>query len=128
MAGDDFGRDLAFMHRLVGQHGLADDVADGEDVGHVGAHLLVHRDEAALVHGHAGGFGADGLAVGAAADGHQDPVEDLGLSRMSPAFRVTWMPSFFASMPVTPVLSLIASKRFSMRLCKGLTRSASQPG
>jgi hypothetical protein len=29
----------------VRQHGLTDDVADGEDVGHVGAHLNVDVDE-----------------------------------------------------------------------------------
>ena len=37
----DLGRHLALVRRLVRQHRLADDVADGEDVRHVGAHLLV---------------------------------------------------------------------------------------
>ena len=46
--GDDFGGHLGLVRGLVGQHRLADDVADGEDMRHVGAHLLVHRDEAAL--------------------------------------------------------------------------------
>jgi hypothetical protein len=32
----------------VGQHGLANNVADGEDVRHVGAHLLVNGNESAL--------------------------------------------------------------------------------
>jgi thiol:disulfide interchange protein DsbA len=32
---------MRLVHRLVRQHGLADDVADGEDVRHVGAHLDV---------------------------------------------------------------------------------------
>lgn len=32
----------------VRQHGLADDVADGEDVGHVGANQDVNIDEAAV--------------------------------------------------------------------------------
>ena len=35
----DLGRDLALVRRLVRQHRLADDVADGEDVVDVGAHL-----------------------------------------------------------------------------------------
>ena len=47
--GDDLGRHLGLVHGLVGQHRLADDVADGVDPGHVGAHLGVDRDEAALV-------------------------------------------------------------------------------
>ena len=41
VAARDFGRDLALVRRLVREHRLADDVADREDVGDVGAHLLV---------------------------------------------------------------------------------------
>ena len=52
------------MHGLVRQHGLADDVADGEDVGHVGAHLDVDVDEAAVGHGHTSFVGGDLIAVG----------------------------------------------------------------
>ena len=44
---------MRLVHRLVRQHGLADDVADGEDVRHVGAHLDVDVDEAAVGDGHA---------------------------------------------------------------------------
>jgi hypothetical protein len=33
---------MRLVHRLVRQHGLAHDVADGEDVRHIGAHLDVH--------------------------------------------------------------------------------------
>ena len=46
MPGDDFSRHLAFVGRLVRQHGIADDVADGVDVRDVGALPVVHRDEA----------------------------------------------------------------------------------
>ena len=46
--GDDFRCHVGFVHRLIRQHGLADDVADGEDVGHVGAHLDVGVDEASV--------------------------------------------------------------------------------
>ena len=77
VAGDHFRRHLAFVHRLVRQHGLADDVADGEDVRHVGALLLVHRDEALLVDLDAGVLGTDQLAVGATAHRHQHAVEEL---------------------------------------------------
>jgi hypothetical protein len=34
---------MGLVHRLVRQHRLADDVADGEDVRHIGAHLHVDR-------------------------------------------------------------------------------------
>ncbi len=36
---------MPLVHRLVRQHGLARDVANGEDVRHVGAHLNVDVDE-----------------------------------------------------------------------------------
>jgi len=39
---------VGLVHRLVRQHGLAHDVADGEDVRHVGAHLDVDVDEATV--------------------------------------------------------------------------------
>jgi hypothetical protein len=44
-------------------HRLADDVADGEDVGHVGSHLDIDRDEAAVSHRDAGLLGRQFLAV-----------------------------------------------------------------
>lgn len=47
-------RDVGLVHRLVRQHRLPDDVADRIDMRHVGALLLVHVDEAAVGHGHAG--------------------------------------------------------------------------
>ena len=47
--GGDFGGDLTFMHSLVREHGLADHVADGENVNLVGAHLSVDRDKPTLV-------------------------------------------------------------------------------
>ena len=50
MAGRDFGGDVRFMDSLVGQHRLTDEVADGEDVRHVGAHLGIDIDEATVGH------------------------------------------------------------------------------
>ena len=49
LPGRDFRGDLAFVRRLVREHRLPDDVADREDVRHVGAHLPIDRNEAALV-------------------------------------------------------------------------------
>ena len=72
-----FRGDMRFVHRLVRQHRLADDVADREDVRHVGAHLLVDVDEAALGDRNAGLLGADLLAVRAAADRDEHQVVDL---------------------------------------------------
>ena len=69
MTGDDFGRDLAFVHGFMRQHGLANDVANGKYVRHVGAHLLVDRDETLFVGGNAGGFHIEGTTIGTAADG-----------------------------------------------------------
>ena len=46
------------MHRLVRQHRLADDVADGEDVGTL-VHLRIDVDEAAVGDDDASLLGAD---------------------------------------------------------------------
>jgi hypothetical protein len=42
---------MPFVYGFVGQHGLAYDVADGEDMGHVGAHLDVDVDAASVCDG-----------------------------------------------------------------------------
>ena len=49
------------------QHGLAHYVADGEDVRHVGAHLNVDVDKAAIGNGHARFLGGDFFSIGRAA-------------------------------------------------------------
>ena len=81
MSARHFRRDLRLVRRLMRQHRLADDVADGEDVRHVGAHLPVDRNVAALVDRDARGRGADAGAVGAPSDGDQHRVERFGASR-----------------------------------------------
>lgn len=48
-----FGRYVPFVHGFVGQHELAYDVADGEDMEHFGAHLDVYVDEATVMRHHA---------------------------------------------------------------------------
>jgi len=63
-AGDDFGGELAFVRRFVREHRLADDVADGEDVRDVAAHLAIDGNPAAIVHVDARLFRADVLPFG----------------------------------------------------------------
>ena len=65
---------MAFVHGFMGEHRLADNIADGINMRHIGAHLLVHLDKAALGHGHAGFFGTNQFAVGRAAGGHQHRI------------------------------------------------------
>ncbi len=74
LAGGDFRRELAFVRGLVRQHRLADQIADGEDVRHVGAHLPVDRDEAAFGDLHAGLVGVDPVAVRRATDRDQHAI------------------------------------------------------
>ena len=69
------------MRCFMRQHRLADDVADGEDVRHVGPHLPVDGDVAALVDGDARSVRADARAVRTPPDGDQDRIERLGLWR-----------------------------------------------
>jgi hypothetical protein len=63
---------------------LAYDVADGEDVGHVRAHLDVDVDEASVGDGYACFIGGDLFAVGGAAYGLQHQVVGLGAGAVPP--------------------------------------------
>ena len=81
MASGDLRRDVRFVHRLVREHRLADDVPDGEDVANVGAHLLVDRNEAAVGNRHTGLIRVDVPAVRAAANRNQHGIVDLRLRR-----------------------------------------------
>jgi len=56
---------------------MTHDVAEGEDVRHVGTHLDVDVDEATVCDGHAGFVGCDLLSVGCAAYGLQSRVTQL---------------------------------------------------
>jgi hypothetical protein len=88
VAGGDFGRHVGFMHRLVGQHGLADHVADGEDVGtlvRIWASTGMKPRSVTITPA----FGADLLAVGRAARGLQDHVVLDRLGAPSPPSKVT---------------------------------------
>ena len=57
--GNHFGGHMRFVYRFVRQHGLADDIANGEDVRHIGTHLDIDVDEAAVCDGNAGFVGGD---------------------------------------------------------------------
>jgi hypothetical protein len=59
------------------EHRLAHDVADGEDVRHVGAHLPVDGNPAAIVDRDAGLVRADALAVRTAPHREQHAVVDF---------------------------------------------------
>ena len=77
MTGNDFRRHLGFVRRLVREHRLPDDVADGEDVRHVRALLPVDGDEAALVDHDARGLALQALAIRRAADRNEHLVVQL---------------------------------------------------
>ncbi len=75
-------RNFTLMHCLVRQHRVADDVADGKDMRHVGALLFIHRNKASLIHDDARSFGVDLASVRAAAYRHQHAVVELRLGRL----------------------------------------------
>ena len=75
-----FRRNMPLVHRLVRKHRIARDVADGEDVRHVGAHLRIHGDEAPLIHRDARFFSADLLAIRRAADRDENHVVEARLA------------------------------------------------
>jgi hypothetical protein len=118
---------MRLVHRLVRQHRLADDVADGEDVRHVGAHLHVHRDEAALVDRHAGLVGADLLAVGRAAHGLQHQVVEAFALGAVQAFEHHADAVGRGLGATVLVFSMMLSKRGAFIFCQTLTRSRSAP-
>ena len=64
----NFRGNLGFVRRLVRQHRAAGKIADRENMRHVGTHLLVDGDDAALVDVHAGFFGIELVAVRAPPD------------------------------------------------------------
>ena len=68
---------MAFMHRFVRQHGLTHHIANGEDVRHIGAHLLVHVDKAALGHVHTGFVCSNFFAIRGTTYGLQHQVVQL---------------------------------------------------
>ena len=74
----DLRRDLALVGRLVRQHRSGRQVADREDVRHVGPLLIVDRHEAALIDQDARGLGAEAVAVGTAADRDEHSPEQAG--------------------------------------------------
>ena len=86
MSRGDLRGDMRLVHGFVREHRLADDVADREDVRHVGAHLLVRRHEAAVGDHDARLVRSDDLAIRAAPNGHQHQVVQLRFGRRFGAF------------------------------------------
>ena len=86
MAGAVFRRHMAFVYRLVRQHRLADHIADGINVRHIGALLFIHFDKAAIGNDHTGFFRVNQLAVGRTAGGYQHQIVTLRLFRCFFAF------------------------------------------
>ena len=125
--GTHLGGHLALVRRLVREHGLADDVADGEDVRHVGALLFVHGYEAVLVYVNARLVRADTPAVWPPPHRHQDAVEALGLPCPG-TVQADLEPSGSAVMPVTFGAQHDAFVLLLDALLQGRTRSGSQPG
>src|SRR6185437_14867024 len=87
VTGDHLGHHLRLVRRLVGQHRLPRDVADGVDAGDVGAELAIDGDEAALDLD-ADLLEAEPFGVRAAPDRDQHLV---GLDRL-------WRPTFAADL------------------------------
>ena len=73
MASDDLGNHLALRRRLVRKHGLANQVANGPDIAHRRAALVIHLDEAAI-HVDSHGLKPPTLRVWLAPDGDEDLV------------------------------------------------------
>ena len=75
------------MRCLVGQHRLADDVPDRENMRHVRPHLPINRDDALIVDRNTGLVGIDTQTVGAPAHRDQEAAEQLWLRRLGPVKR-----------------------------------------
>ena len=86
LTGCGFSRHVRLVYSFVRQHWLANNVADREDMRHVGAHLLIDGDEAAVAYDNASPLGFDCPPVGGAANCHQHHLVDLGLRRRTLTF------------------------------------------
>ena len=116
---------LRLVRRLVGEHRLADDVADRVDVRHVRAHLRVDADEAALVDVHARRLGADASRRSA-----RRPTATRMRSNVCVVVAELDAPGRRRAASTDSTRSAGGSPRSapSMRLCSGVTRSLSAPG
>ncbi len=72
---DNVGCHMPLMARLMGQHGLSHDIADGKDMRHIGLLSIADGNKAALIDLHPRLVGADQFAIGRAADGHQHSIK-----------------------------------------------------
>ena len=72
---------MTFVNTFVRQHRLTDDIADSEDVRHVGTQLLVNTDKAAFVNFNARFACVEVFTVRYATDSNQHRVITLCFSR-----------------------------------------------
>ena len=86
-APDDFRRHVAFVHALVGQHRLTDDISDGVNMRHIGPQPGIHGNVAVIVHLHPSLAGVDQRTIGRSADCDQDSIVFLGGNRTVLGFK-----------------------------------------
>ena len=71
---------MRFVHRFVRQHGLADDVANGENMRHIGAHLDIDGDETAV-----SDLNAGSLRMHVCWGNYEDPHDHvIGIEKIMP--------------------------------------------
>ncbi|CET27752.1 Uncharacterised protein [Salmonella enterica subsp. enterica serovar Typhi] len=81
LPGDNFSGNVAFVNAFVRQHRLTDDIADSEDVRHVGAQLFVDADKATVVNFHASFARVEVFTVRHTTNRHQNRIITLRFSR-----------------------------------------------
>lgn len=81
LPGDNFSGNVAFVNAFMRQHRLTDDIADSEDVRHVGAQLFVDADKATVVNFHACFARVEVFTVRHTTDRHQNRIIALRFSR-----------------------------------------------
>ena len=110
LAVNRFDRHARFVRRLVREHRIAGDVADGEDRRLGGPALRVDFDEAALIHLHFRLVEAADGGVRTASHRHEHAIEDLRRRTARSSLRAMTASPFLSSLtPVTFVSSRIAS-------------------
>ena len=80
-ARDDFRRHVAFVHALVGQHRLTDDITDGVNMRHIGSQPGIYGNVAVIAHLHTGLASINQRTIGRSADCDQDSIVFLGGNR-----------------------------------------------
>ena len=79
---------MSFVHRLVRQHWIANDIADRKNMGLVGPHLGIDSNKSAVAHRYPGLLGSNRCTVGPSANSLKHEVIDLRLCRCALAFKL----------------------------------------